>query len=399
MLPDLPDKITCFQILPRLPGKSLMRFRCVCKSWSALTCNPLFIETHRNFNGRNHTNLFLTTWDRATKQQQFFSIQIDQEGSPLPGTNHLLKLPTPLTKYPTVYNAHTINGLVCLYFPHTSIPNRSKYDFRVHLFNPCTRESIVLPYSIRISGTFHETNHFGFCPLTNEYHVLQVKKFLNRDMMEDSRTIFGNSIQIFILRMNSWRGIEVDHNDQPFDFHTCQFHRRSVCIHGALHWLHGTQDLIVVFDLKDERFRVIPFPKDYNYHTVYFSPTFGSIVEVGGCLALIDDKESNQSMLRLWILKDYQNQVWVTETIIFPSLWESTFRPVPFGTIHTGELLFQSPALVKLESSNVRVLLYNMKSKSFRTIEIILPEWIFPSSHTKLRLFPSFVDSIVHLSM
>ncbi|CAL2264312.1 unnamed protein product [Prunus armeniaca] len=34
--PELPSQITCFEILPRLPSKSLMRFRCVCKSWSSL---------------------------------------------------------------------------------------------------------------------------------------------------------------------------------------------------------------------------------------------------------------------------------------------------------------------------------------------------------------------------
>ncbi|KAK9940237.1 hypothetical protein M0R45_016907 [Rubus argutus] len=99
-LPELPDEMTCFYILPRLPGKSLMRFRCLCKSWSALTRNPSFIETHWNFNSNKKTYLLLTSWDRAKKQQHFFSVQINQEGSLLPATNQLnsiLSLPTPRT--------------------------------------------------------------------------------------------------------------------------------------------------------------------------------------------------------------------------------------------------------------------------------------------------------------
>lgn len=208
-----------------------MRFRCVCKSRSALTCKPSFIETHRNFNSNKKTYLLLTTWNRATKQQHFFSVQINREESPLPATNHLLNLPTSLTKYPCLYNAQTINGLVCLYFPHKSLQNRSKHDHRVHLFNPCTRESSVLPYSTPLYDTFHVAYHFGFCPLTNEYQVLQVTMSLYKDMIADSLARVVTSFNIFKRR----------------------FHRISVCLHGAIHWMHGTQDLIVVFDLKDER--------------------------------------------------------------------------------------------------------------------------------------------------
>lgn len=69
-----------------------MRFRCVCKSGSALSRKPSFIETHQNFNSNKKTYLLLTTWDRATKQQHFSSAQINQEESPLPSTNHLLNI-------------------------------------------------------------------------------------------------------------------------------------------------------------------------------------------------------------------------------------------------------------------------------------------------------------------
>ena len=44
---DLPDEIV-LEILTWLPVKSLLRFRCVCKSWYSYITNPNFISTHLN---------------------------------------------------------------------------------------------------------------------------------------------------------------------------------------------------------------------------------------------------------------------------------------------------------------------------------------------------------------
>ena len=42
---DLPDEIV-LDILAKLPVKSLLRFRCVCKPWYSSIANPSFISTH-----------------------------------------------------------------------------------------------------------------------------------------------------------------------------------------------------------------------------------------------------------------------------------------------------------------------------------------------------------------
>lgn len=42
----LPNDIIVSHILPKLPVKSLVRFKCVCKSWRSLICNPSFSDQH-----------------------------------------------------------------------------------------------------------------------------------------------------------------------------------------------------------------------------------------------------------------------------------------------------------------------------------------------------------------
>ena len=51
---DLPDEIV-LDILSKLPVKSLLRFRCVCKPWYSSIANPSYISTHLlNHNNHHH---------------------------------------------------------------------------------------------------------------------------------------------------------------------------------------------------------------------------------------------------------------------------------------------------------------------------------------------------------
>ncbi|KAK9911260.1 hypothetical protein M0R45_035181 [Rubus argutus] len=69
----LPSEIILFQILPRLPAKSLMRLKCVCKSWSSHIREPFFVRAHRNIHHsqNNHTtHLLLTDGDAMNKPEK-----------------------------------------------------------------------------------------------------------------------------------------------------------------------------------------------------------------------------------------------------------------------------------------------------------------------------------------
>ena len=57
----LPNEVVVTEILARLPAKSVGRFRCVCRGWSAMLSSDYFIGLHRQRANRpDHLRLLLT---------------------------------------------------------------------------------------------------------------------------------------------------------------------------------------------------------------------------------------------------------------------------------------------------------------------------------------------------
>ncbi|XP_061993254.1 F-box protein At5g62510-like [Rosa rugosa] len=136
-LPNLPSDIISFQILTRLLAKSLMRFKCVCKSWSSsLFLDPFFVKAYQNMHNslsNNHRTTHLLLSNREG-QRIMFSMQFNQElgftNSPTRPAIDLLSHNSQIT---------SSNGLICLYNNDAAVP--------VGIFNPCTGEFTTLPVS------------------------------------------------------------------------------------------------------------------------------------------------------------------------------------------------------------------------------------------------------------
>ncbi|KAL7250030.1 hypothetical protein ACSBR1_012097 [Camellia fascicularis] len=70
MSDNLPQKVV-FDILARLPVKSLLQMRCVCKSWNSLINNPSFITLHINQTLSNNNNELLLLRHHTDGKDQF----------------------------------------------------------------------------------------------------------------------------------------------------------------------------------------------------------------------------------------------------------------------------------------------------------------------------------------
>ncbi|KAL6190138.1 hypothetical protein ACLB2K_036537 [Fragaria x ananassa] len=172
----------------------------------------------------------------------------------------------------------------------------------------------------------------GFSSLTNVYKVFT--------SLCTGTT--GFKFKVFSLggTSNTWKDVaDIDYEDLGLVPHRLNFSEHYLCIHGAIHWMQGfyykNRPILLVFDVVEERFRVIPLPQDSkNKHGTF------RVIEVNGCLAVFNvEVEVCGRTMDFWILKDYQNEVWVREKIMFPVQWWSLGSPRPVCSIHRGEIL------------------------------------------------------------
>ncbi|KAI5352855.1 hypothetical protein L3X38_005747 [Prunus dulcis] len=245
------------------------------------------------------------------RMNEFFSSIIEQQGTvPTPGAE--------IFQFPNDYftDVQSVHGLVCA----------SAHSNSVFILNPTTRQSIQLPHS-RVIETREPlvTYGFGYIPSTNEYKV--DPRHLPFDALAYAFDSYNN-----ILR-----------------------HSGSVCLNGAVHWIYEKKKLIVAFDFREETFKAIPLPEDYDQEIAdYFDQDANhyigdgnpddychpSMVKVGGCVAVIVDMSWKRDKIMLWTLKDYHNHVWVKETISLAS--EPSYLDCPryvdaLGTVHTDD--------------------------------------------------------------
>ncbi|XP_061990764.1 putative F-box protein At3g16210 [Rosa rugosa] len=259
----LPSEIICLNILPRLPRESLMRFRCVCKSWKTLlTANPVFRSIHLNFHPHNSTtHLLLDAYGSSDpfviRKHYLLLVKASQEGTAPSHVTDLVTLPD------SFINMRYANGLVLGYFGRND---------PIYIFNPFTRESIIVPSPTPPVDHYLDL-YFGFSPSTNEYKVVH---------MATQKTY------------------------------------------------------IAALDIGEERFRIIRVPSELVEEV-------WRIIEVDGCLCIVSSLCFWRMDVMLWILKDYEHQVWVKEPVArSPPEYPASDLPLeyrasdlPLCTIHT----------------------------------------------------------------
>ncbi|KAF8414200.1 hypothetical protein HHK36_002200 [Tetracentron sinense] len=151
----LPSEIIV-DILSRLPVKSLLRFRCVCKSWCAIVSDPHFVKMHLNRATEiGNTNLILTSGAKL------YSLDCDEPTQfDLPFMTELLSIAV----------LGSCNGLVCL-SDYANFGNIS------YIWNPDTREYKKLPNPPSKDGRLifgFSILGFGHNAITDEFKLVRV---------------------------------------------------------------------------------------------------------------------------------------------------------------------------------------------------------------------------------
>nr|XP_011460304.1 PREDICTED: F-box/kelch-repeat protein At3g23880-like isoform X2 [Fragaria vesca subsp. vesca] len=237
--PDFDDDIIV-EILLKLPAKSLLRFRCVCKSWRALISDPSFVRNHLRRVNTNHFNLLVGT--RWFSQADVISKQDD-------GGIAITELDYPVTfSDPGCFMIYgSCNGLVCAGFENGNII----------IWNPLTREFKQLPQpeggSTHLEGDrYVALAGFGYDSTIEDYKVIRVTRVFDYD----------TTLQVFTLKTGSWR-TNLEFNHIRLRYYNTRSQTPGFLLNETLHWVaklrgseyeEGTMGIVTI-GLADERFQ------------------------------------------------------------------------------------------------------------------------------------------------
>ncbi|KAE7995675.1 hypothetical protein FH972_000446 [Carpinus fangiana] len=138
MANELPEDLVTL-ILLWLPVVSLLRFKCVCKSWYALITQQNFVRKHLLHNKNSNTHLLLNTFNKTMEDYVVYMISYEELQISL-----TQPLPPPFFGNGEKFCISVVgscNGLVCLH------EKRFHNTLKVVIWNPTTKETKVVPKS------------------------------------------------------------------------------------------------------------------------------------------------------------------------------------------------------------------------------------------------------------
>ncbi|XP_026424840.1 F-box/kelch-repeat protein At3g06240-like [Papaver somniferum] len=310
----LPEDIIV-NILSRLPVKSILRFRCVCKSWCRLFRDPDFIKYHLDhetekenfsllwsYNGDICSTDYNYEYSSSSLQSKLYnetvhldcSVDAELESKFYYDYEKQMRNRTCDSYFSRDYFSikNSCNGVVCLIAPSIVV-----------LWNPCTRETMKIPC---INGC---DIGFGYDSETGEFKMVELSKI---DPIKRRRTGTGysnsedreNSLRVYSFdQSNSWKVIpKIPYKSTSYDI---------ILFNGAFHWLarpcNGSKQVLVSFVMHDESFHEVLLPQDLYRDDLTRPPSDRSLTEVvvlGGLLALTHTLYHTRT--EIWVMKDYR---------------------------------------------------------------------------------------------
>ena len=248
----LPHDIV-LNILARLPVKSVLRFRCVSKTWYSSIATPNFISNHLIYHKKNNNNnnlAYLISIPPTIACPLNINIPIFIGGYDH-AFNRISEYPIPfafLVSY--ALSAGSCNGLVCLY----QFRNASTNADPIYLWNPSIRKFKRLPdYSLT---HFHRVSTgFAYQSETNDYKVVNIYQMPVPN--------HHHGVEVYTLSSNSWRRVGISVTNfflaSPF------INAASTFVSGALHWLGYISEaafhyMILSFDVNNDKFGEMALP-------------------------------------------------------------------------------------------------------------------------------------------
>uniref|UniRef100_A0ACD5Y6C5 Uncharacterized protein n=1 Tax=Avena sativa TaxID=4498 RepID=A0ACD5Y6C5_AVESA len=302
----LPDEIAIWEILVRLPPKSLLRCRAVCRAWRLATSSRGFLLAHH---GRQPALPLIYEYKDGVRPSLDIMPLEHREG--VAAADQLYSIARLVT-----YMDHEAccDGLLIL----STTRSCYSYSFRFSVCNPATRQYAPLPL---VSG-FTPLGMYPDPP-TGEYRLL-----LYPDAHDELAPVAEDACYVSALgsclppRHIGWpqAGAAI-HGSVP------------VLFHGSLHWHiekdEGATNMIMVFDTTAELFRQMRAPA---------VPGAADLFEMDGMLGIAGFNDA-VTTIDIWMMQDYDSEVWALRYRVDLPVADLTEQ---FGVVKSSALLVSS---------------------------------------------------------
>nr|APB97056.1 S-locus F-box protein type-1 [Solanum peruvianum] len=350
-----PEDVMMY-ILTRIQVKSLLRLKCVSKTWCALINSSTFIHFHLNRTTTTKDELILFKRSFREGPDEYKSIMsflfdVDEQ------IDHKAVFPDLVVPYLTTTSScmfHRLlgpcNGLIVL----------TDSRFMV-LFNPTTRNYRLLEAdTYNCPFGFYQDNSgvgFGFDWIVNNYKIVSVSEIIGDPPFYDFH--FRKwKVDVYDLITDSWRNVNNINQQMPkMHWYACS----ELYFKGAVHWIASDDAIFVVlcFDVCTEIFRSILMPDGCDY----FDGKCYGIVILHDFLTLVcypdpgNDIRPGKESTDVWLLKEYGiNKSWVKKYYFTAHLIES---PITIWRDHVLFLQTQSGVLISGDLHNQQVKEYD----------------------------------------
>lgn len=345
-IPNLPDDVIV-EILLRLPVKTLLRFKSVCKLWRALIGSERFIK--QQYTWESNQERLLIRHYRPDEERYAYALYSDKMLSAYEEPDHL-QIP------PSVASLMgPLNGVFCLISisGHMALLNPAMRQFRRLPSVPQNRQPHLSSYDDLLG--------FGVDPLTGDYKIVSIQYFWNEEM---DAPHFPSLVSVYSSGTDSWRHFE---DVDLVNSSRCAY--RSLCntfLKGVYYWLtefNESDVAILAFDICSEKFREIQVPDCIKSKE-------GDLALYGDSVALLScDVDRVDKCVDIWLMDQ-------------DGCWTKSLTVGPFQDIKWPLCFWKSNELL-LETESPLLTLYDVYTKKIRTVEARRKEngffiyWIF----------------------
>ncbi|XP_044970496.1 F-box protein At1g30790-like [Hordeum vulgare subsp. vulgare] len=351
-----------FEILSRLPARSVHRFKCVSPSWRDLIADPAnrkkLSQTLAGFVYCTHDTY--GTSDPLFHHPHFANVSVGAGAAPPVD----LSLPfLPPDEYWHVAQLDTCNGLLlCLGYmdPCASTDMNSPVEARFIVCNPATEMWVDLPPNPEVRTDHRILARLAFDPAaSSHFHVLHFEEIGLEKLV--------TGVNIYSSQTGAWK-----HRHSPLvERISLRAGLTSVFFHGMLHLLGVLKPtkkdddvLLVAVDMEGQVWKTIRLPSGGLSFTIGLSQ--GCLHYATTPLATVDKskKQSTTLVASLWCMKDYDSKQWILKhSVSHDELQSITRMEYKVTAIHPDcDLIFLDSCVGDTLAS------YDMQHRKFRRI-------------------------------